>query len=163
MALGFLEFADLNEGLVIYALAFGAHIFWRCTPPARADNIPAIEALRLAQKLERHRVESMPVPVYVDTGNANGFAVGLPRLGGSLDDYTDFNRVLPVAQWSVHGDMLNRCAHQRGQALSDDLAVTAFVVALETGQTDTFALNGISKLSQSCLRVRAVNVQGKNL
>lgn len=140
---------------MIYALAFGAHIFWRCTAPSRADNIPAIEALRLGQKLERHRIELMPVPVYVDTGNANCFAVGLPRLGGSLDDHTDFDRVLPFAQRSVHGDMLNRCAYERGQALSDDFAVTAFMVALETGQTDPLALYGISKLGQGCLRVFA--------
>ena len=76
----------------------------------------------------------MPVPVYVDTGNANCFAVGLPRLGGSLDDHTDFDRVLPFAQRSVHGDMLNRCAYERGQALSDDFAVTAFAIATTHGE-----------------------------
>lgn len=114
MTLGFLEFADIHKGLMIYALAFGAHILWRCTSPARADNVPAIESLRPGQKLERHRIKAVPVPVYVDTGNANCFAVGLPCLGSSLDDHTDFNRVLPAAQSSAHGDMHNRCAYERG-------------------------------------------------
>lgn len=40
----------------------------------------------------------MPVPVDIDTGNADGFTMGLPRFWGGLDDYADFNRVLPATQ-----------------------------------------------------------------
>ncbi|WP_299771816.1 hypothetical protein [uncultured Tateyamaria sp.] len=40
----------------------------------------------------------MPVAVDVDTGNANGFTVGLPRFWGSFHDDANFYRLLPVTQ-----------------------------------------------------------------
>ena len=113
MAFGFFHLPDFNKGLVVYALAFRAHILGRCAAPSDANDVPAVEALRIAQQFEWHGVEPMPVPVEVYAGNAKGFTVSLTRLQGSFYDDADFNRVLPVAQRSIHSNMFDARADER--------------------------------------------------
>lgn len=107
MTLGSFDVADLYKGLVIYSLALRAHVLRCRTAPTHPDDIPAIKALVGSQKLKWHGVEPVPIPVDIDTGDTDCFAVGLPRFRSSFHDYANFNRVSPLAQGSVHGNMFD--------------------------------------------------------